>query len=308
MRTSIVCTLFEGNYHYGVGALANSLYKNGFRGTIWAGYRGKLPSWATPLTNLKGFYQFFAAPDCTIHFIPLDTPHHFTNFKPHFILHLYKKFCLDADSIFYFDPDITIKCSWSFYEQWINYGIALCQEIVYSNMPSNHPVRQAWKEFANRRGYYCHRNLNQYFNGGFIGLKTEYISAISTWKQLLDDINVLDKQPAGLKRKSPLDLFYSVDQDALNLMAMITPHQLSTIGPEGMDFVGGGYTMSHATGSPKPWNKKFTYDVLNGKPLSLADKEYWKNVSLPIQLYSSSELFQKRMDLLMGSLIKRFLR
>ena len=49
--TSVVCTLFEGNYEFGVASLINSLYVNGFKGSIFVGFKGDLPFWVNNLNE-----------------------------------------------------------------------------------------------------------------------------------------------------------------------------------------------------------------------------------------------------------------
>ena len=152
-----ICTLFEGNYHYGVGALTNSLYHHGFQGVVWAGYRGALPNWAQSLKVGQGYQEFSVAEDFLIRFVELTTPKFLNNCKPDFMLNLWENYCPDVEALFYFDPDVVNKCRWGFCEEWVTEGIALCED-GYPEMAFNHPRRLGWLRFAESHGYTCQKS------------------------------------------------------------------------------------------------------------------------------------------------------
>jgi hypothetical protein len=137
--SAYACSLFEGTYHLGLGALVNSLYRNRFRGTVFAGYRGGLPPWATPTSSESGTTDFDVGGGCRIRFILLDTPLHLASYKPTFMRRMFEQFLTDEDMLCYFDPDITVKCRWSFFEEWVQHGVALVEDITFPYLPSDHP-------------------------------------------------------------------------------------------------------------------------------------------------------------------------
>ena len=53
---SLVCTLYEGDYEVGVGALINSLVNNNFTGKIVVGHKGNLPTWLSSVTRADNSY------------------------------------------------------------------------------------------------------------------------------------------------------------------------------------------------------------------------------------------------------------
>ncbi|WP_028990316.1 hypothetical protein RG903_02595 [Thermithiobacillus tepidarius DSM 3134] len=303
---STVCTLFEGDYHFGVGALVNSLYYHGFRGVFWAGYRGALPVWAHPLREAGGYQEFAVAKDCVIRFIPLDTYKHLNNYKPDFMLRLWESHCPEAETLFYIDPDITIKCRWSFFEEWASRGLALCED-MYNLMPADHPFRLAWREFAENSGFACSRELQRYFNAGFVGLRQGDRDVLRLWQTLM---TAAEQQGLFDCRRMWMDQHafphLRNDQDVLNLALMVGATPLSTIGADGMDFIPGIF-MSHAAAVTKPWRKPMLPKALNGVPPTRADKGFWQHVEAPIRLYSKPHLLWRRIDLLMGSAVGRLI-
>ena len=223
------------------------------------------------------------------------------------MLDVWDTHCPESEQLFYFDPDIVIKCRWGFFEEWVTQGIALCGDVNYSMSP-DHPIRKGWKDFALQKGYTINRTLDSYYNGGFLGVKREQLSALKLWKKLIGQV---EGESGDLRHWRSLDRshrFMSANQDTLNLMVMITEFPISTVGPDGMDFIPGGYIMSHAIGTPKPWNKKYIRSALGGSAPTAPEKEYWKNVEIPLRIYSPLALSVHQFRVRLAAAIGRFIR
>ncbi len=313
---SAVCTLFEGNYHHGLAALSNSLFNNGFRGDFFVGFRGALPPWANTAyanadLNWENGKTLKIAEDYKIHFLPIVTDWHLANLKPDFMLDLWSKSAKEAASLFYFDPDIVIKCSWSFYEKWVGFGVALVHEIIANDCPPNHPRRGIWKEAIDKIDMKVERDVHSYINSGFCGVTKSNIEFLETWSKVIQafihsfgfSITHFD-----FKNFQPWDIYFAGDQDAFNIAAMCSKSPLSEMGPEAMDFIHGGFTMSHAVGGPKPWDKHFITSALKGIPPSFPDKAYWNYAGFPTASCTKNKIKIKQMSIKIASLIGRFYR
>lgn len=305
---SAVCTLFEGHYHCGVGALANSLYRHGFRGVIWVGYRGRLPPWANtcqPVSGIPEAQDYVIDTDFRLRFVSIETPVFFANFKPHFMLSLWDRYRVPAERLFYFDPDIVIKCRWSFFEEWVDSGVALCLDGAYAHMPATHPFRRQWATFAARQGLEVQRYPNAYYNSGFIGLCSKHRVLLEVWRTLIEALHVEGVNIGSFKNFEGYNIgdrshpFYVADQDMMNLSVMVTNVPLSVMGTDAMDFTGAGFTMSHAVDAPKPWKKNFLWVLLKrGQLPHLSDAEFLKYIDTPIPIYPLWRRRLKRLNYL----------
>lgn len=302
----VVCTLFEKDFHYGLAALANSLVQCGFRGLIWAGYRGALPAWTKALPKLSnGLFDLGGA---TLGFEEIATGKHFTQYKPEFLGTLFGR-GIATKYVWYFDPDITARCSWNFFVQWAQYGVALCQDITPGTMPARHPLRCGWMEVARAAGWVGPlREQECYYNAGFIGLDKKFESFLRIWLNALELTYSTGAGPEVFRQSKREQIFYFPDQDALNMAAMYADVPLSTIGPEGMGFLNGGFTMYHSAGRTKTWRKKFLLNSVRGVPPSNADKHYLQCVDGPIRPYTRTQLRNLRLRAGIATAIGRFYR
>jgi len=309
----IVCTLFENHYHYGLAALINSLYAKGYRGEIYAGYKGNLPQWAENAKpnseiNWLNANTLNVSEDLQIHFLPIEADVHLANYKPSFMKLLFTNMRTDIDGIVYFDPDIVIKCKWSFFEKWIGYGVALVHEIISNDMPQTHPIRKGWIEVAQKINREVTRTINSYINSGFCGVLRKDIEFLYLWEDIINVAAVhydLNKN-RFIHSQDRSNLFFAHDQDAFNIAAMCCNCPVSEMGPEGMDFLQGGFTMSHAIGSPKPWNKKYLISSFKGINPTMADRGFWAYSTSPIRCYSDKTVKIKRISISAAGFIGRF--
>ncbi|AWK06818.1 hypothetical protein HYN56_22325 [Flavobacterium crocinum] len=318
---SAVCTLFEGHYHYGVATLSNSLYKQGFLGSIYVGYRGKLPNWALEgkkqtIGKWENAIVLYPVDGIELVFLPLSTTYSLTNYKPDFMLELWEGPAKDAEALFYFDPDIVVDDSWVCFEQWVNCGVALCEDIN-SPLQEFHPRRQGWKNYFKNYNVNLEFKNPTYVNGGFIGVLKKDISFLILWLNLqlfmgeaiggLEN-SIFYKQTYNttILKLDGFQIFDKSDQDALNATIEAYDGKVSYLGKEGMSFVSGKAIMFHALGENKPWNINYTLKSFDGRQPRLVDECYWNNTSYPIIAHSKRTVKAKRMIIKVTKLIGRF--
>jgi hypothetical protein len=290
VKNAHLCTLFEGHYHFGLGAWINSLLHFGFSGTIWVGYRREIPHWISKYKTPNEKDRYSIGNQIEVVFVKQEREVHFTFQKPDFMLTLWEQHCPHAQSLFYFDPDILLKTQWTFFENWVRYGIAICAD-VSSPMSKTHPIRMAWRHYLSKKGIQLSPKDNYYVNAGFIGISKQNRSFLAEWKSIQDIIilDMTEKIVVGINDRAYL--FHMSDQDALNIAKDRTAHPLSIADKPAMDFEPGGFIMSHAIGNPKPWKKNFLKHLLfKGKRPTTADRLFFKYSRFFLDVYSRNSL------------------
>ena len=318
---SSVCTLFEDTYHNGVAALINSLCHQGYQGVVYAGYRGVLHRWALKAQEnvslqWPGSSILEVTQEITVHFLPLNTSYHLTNYKPDFMLKLWDGQAKEVEAIFYFDPDIVVSAPWTFFEEWVTYGVAVCEDIN-SPLSKWHPRRMAWRSYFGKKGLELQFKDAIYANGGFVGVSKTNYTFLTTWKTIQELIapkigglnrSALTGTPLPKDEQGPFAPFGKTDQDALNATVEAWAGNVSFVGKDGMGFIQGAPLIPHALGQPKPWKKKFIVSALKGKSPSLVDKAFWLHVKSPINNYNTFYIQMKRIAIIVAVLIGRFYR
>ena len=312
-----VCTLFEGNYHRGAAVLVNSLVHSGFKGTIFAGFRGDLPPWAEgqarSIGHDTGASELRVTENVRIRFLPLETESHLTNYKPEFMLSLWREEAKDCDVLLYLDPDIVVNESWSYFEDWLQCGVALCED-VNSPLPATHPRRQGWRRFYGPRGIELRGGQFVYVNGGVVGTKREDLEFLHLWLRLM---NLMAEEIGGLSAakvegghsfaaRGFANCFDSSDQDSLNATLEAYDDAVSILGQEAMGLKPGHALLPHAIGSRKPWKCSYLAEAIRGRPPRPVDKVYWENARYPLPVERSGRVRAKRLSIRLAAAIGRF--
>lgn len=306
MRTSI-CTLFEGDYHFGVAALVNSLARSGYEGDVWAGHRGPVPGWALDSSSYRPSERVLdVSSSLSLRFVELDAGTHLAFRKPTFMAQLLDD-AGDDHFVAYLDPDIVLKCPWAVFAGFFaEPGVAVIEDVNH-HMPARHPKRLQWAQAVADRGFSVSRQLDTYYNSGFVGVSRSHRQLLDSWAKLCDAvIEYIGDDSSHVRDYS--ELFSRTDQDALNLALMCSDVPITSAGPEAMDFAAGGNLLSHAAGHYKPWRGGHLRRAAQGHPPSPATKEYLSFIDGPINAVAPSHVARERRAARTASLVGRFYR
>ena len=179
-------------------------------------------------------------------------------------------------------------------------------------MPANHPSRLRWLEIGN---YASQRNLEVYFNSGFLSVKQSDLNFLDLWIKLIDKYGNMDVPMDGKGDISDWRIggrwnnIFSPNQDTLNIALMLFEKSIVTLGPDAMDFVEGGVRLiPHAIGKNKPWRRRFVAEAIMGKPTRLVDILFWKYATYPCPAFKKTTKKYKKIGIKISQLISRIIR
>ena len=129
-------------------------------------------------------------------------------------------------------------------------------------------------EIAGSAGLTQKRAPSRYYNSGFVGLPASMQHVLPTWESLTEAAQAFGYDSTRCTSADRTSPWQAADQELLNVTVMTTDGPLCTPGPDGMEFNGGGYVMSRAVNSPKPWARDYVKSSLDGKAASLSDKGF----------------------------------
>ena len=304
-------TLAEGSYFQGACVLFNSLVSHGFDGLFVAGCRNLEDVPPRERSAIEQFRGKGSQPvSARWEWFPVETTWHFTNYKPKFMQQVLEAHP-SCSSIVYLDPDIVVCAPWHWIETATEYGPVMAADGNFW-LPPMHPTRHQWTGMIEQAGHRCRHSFDLYFNGGLLGIQRRDCAFLDLWIQFIEEFgastNPLDAKGdiGSWMRGGRWNAMIGNDQDALNMAAMAWPRGLSTFGPDLMGFAGGWIGLPHATGSAKPWRRRYLREALAGNPPRRADKEFWAHAALPIVVYPKIKILLQKTAVALASFIGRF--
>ncbi|QNI97118.1 hypothetical protein SynRS9902_01225 [Synechococcus sp. RS9902] len=169
-----------------------------------------------------------------------------------------------------------------------------------------------WLEMT---GCLAKRDLEIYFNSGFLSINYSDLDFLDLWIDLIDKYGANDVAINGKGDISDWRIggrwnsIFSPNQDTLNMALMLFEKSIVTLGPDAMGFVEGGVRLiPHAIGKNKPWRRNFIADAFKGKPVRLVDILFWRYANYPCPAFKKGKCSYKRIELKLSKLISRIIR
>ncbi len=195
--------------------------------------------------------------------------------------------------------------AWSFFEGWIEHGIAACEDVSYPFNPL-HPLTRSWQAYAKQIGYTFWNPADAYFNSGLVGLTRDMCSFLHLWTEVMNAIRRDFGAIKGMYTGARTDTFHRPGQDGFTFATYLTEHPICWVGPDGMAFERGEWLTVHAY-LHKPWRRRVIRDLLvDGNKPDRGAKLYWELAASPIEVEPASRRSLHRWLIPLAAFVSRF--